>query len=137
MCRKKYCRLALLFLALNFTLLPAYSLRNVLFDDIAAPALLSPVTEDIDLREKNTLEFRWLTTPEIFVYYTEFRLYKSANNFASDLIYKENIQPGNYKINVPSTYFEKGRTYSWTLRIIFTNGNRTEKAYSTFKVISK
>jgi len=137
MCRKKYCSLVLSFLVLNFILLPAYGLRDALFNDIAAPALLSPVTEDTDLAGKDTLEFRWLAAPEIFVYYTEFRLYKSANNFASDLIYKKNIQPGNYKINVPSTYFEKGQTYSWTLRIIFTNGNRTEKACSTFKVSNK
>lgn len=129
----------LFFLLLSFIfVLPAsYANRNALFDSIEAPTLLYPVTEGIDLSGKDSLEFRWIKTPGIFVYYTEFKLYKSANNFASDLIYKETIQPGNFPVKIPVTYFEKDQVYSWTLRIVLTDGNRTEKAYGTFKVIKK
>ena len=126
-----------LFLSLIFVLPASYAGRNALFDNIEAPTLLCPTTEDIDLTGKDKLEFRWIKTPGMFVYYTEFKLYKSANNFASDLIYKENIQSGDYPAKVPATYFEKGQVYSWTLRMVLTNGNRTDKAYSTFKVIKK
>ena len=128
-----------LFLLLNAVCFPLalYAARNALFDNIAAPTLLYPITEDIDLTGKDELEFRWIKTPGMFVYYTEFKLYKSANNFVSDLIYKKNIQPDNYPFKVPATYFEKGQTYSWTLRMVLTDGNRSDKAYSTFKVIRK
>jgi len=130
---------ALFFLLLSFIfVLPdSYANRNALFDGIEAPTLLYPVTEAIDLSGKDSLEFKWIKTPGMFVYYTEFKLYKSANNFASDLIYKENIQPGSYPAKVPVTYFEEGQVYSWTLRIVLTDGNRTEIAYSPFKVIKK
>ncbi len=129
--------LFLLLASLIFVLPDSYANRNALFDSIEAPTLLYPVTEDIDLSGKDSLEFRWIKTPGLFVYYTEFRLYKSANNFASDLVYKGNIQPGNYPFKIPATYFEAGQVYSWTLRIVLTNGNRTEKAYSTFKIGNK
>lgn len=108
-----------------------------MFEGIEAPTLLYPTTEDIDLSGKDQLEFRWIKTPGLFVYYTEFRLYKSANNFGSDLIYKKNIQPGDYPFKVPAAYFTKDQVYSWTLRIVLTDGGETEKAYSTFKVIRK
>ncbi|MCK9615033.1 MAG: hypothetical protein M0R48_05980 [Candidatus Omnitrophica bacterium] len=126
-----------LFSSLIFVLPASYAGRNALFDNIEAPTLLYPTTEGVDLTGKNELEFRWIKTPGMFVYCTEFKLYKSANNFASDLIYKEKIQPDNYPAKVPATYFEKGQVYSWTLRMVLTNGNRTDKAYSTFKVIKK
>ncbi|MFA5008522.1 MAG: hypothetical protein WC546_04815 [Candidatus Omnitrophota bacterium] len=115
----------------------SYGNRHALFDGIKAPTLLYPTTEDIDLSGKGQLEFRWIRTPGLFVYYTEFKVYKGANNFGSDLIYKEKIQPGKFPANVPASYFEAGQVYSWTLRLVLTDGNRTERAYSTFKVIKK
>lgn len=136
---RKNFTLKLIFLLLFF--IPVFSYfcagRDSLFDSISAPTLLYPVTEDIDLSGKDFLEFKWIKTPGAFVYYTDFNLYKSANNFASDRIYKERIQPDNYPFKVPAKYFEKNKIYSWTLRIILTNGKRTEQAYSTFKVIKK
>jgi len=131
--------LSLFFLLLSFVFVmpPSYGNRFALFEGIEAPTLLHPTTEDIDLTGKDSLQFRWIKTPGVFVYYTQFRLYKTANNFGSDLIYKENVQPGNYPLKIPSTYFEAGQVYSWTLRIVLTDGNRTEIAYSTFKVIKK
>jgi|GEM_PF-1895761 len=126
----------LLFCLVSF-LPSSYGNRFAMFEGIEAPTLLYPTTEDIDLSGKDQLEFRWIKTPGLFVYYTEFRLYKSANNFGSDLIYKKNIQPGDYPFKVPAAYFTKDQVYSWTLRIVLTDGGETEKAYSTFKVIRK
>lgn len=130
---------ALLFLVVVLTSfgLSAYGNRFSLFDNIKEPTLLYPITEDIDLTGKDALEFRWIQTPGMFVYYAEFKLYNGANNYGSDLIYKEKIQPGNYPFKVSANYFEQGKTYSWTLKLVLTNGNRTDIAYSTFKVIKK
>ncbi len=104
---------------------------------IDAPTQISPGADDIVLTGKDSLEFRWRGAQGARSGHYEFKLYKSYQTTAENLILKEDYQSGIYSAKIPSSQFEKNQVYTWSLREILIDGQRSDYAYSSFKVIEK
>lgn len=102
-----------------------------------APKLLSPTTEDVDLGGKEQLAFRWERVDIISTQYFDFRLYKGYDTIEDNRIFKQNFSTDVYPVNIPSSTFETGQVYTWVLRQVFLNGLKSDKSWSSFKVIAK
>jgi hypothetical protein len=116
-----------------------YSRIDVLGDPrfIAGPTLLYPVTKDITLAGKDSLEFKWMRTNLAKTRHYEFKIYKGYNMFAADLIFKQEIPVGTYPVEIPVSLFEEGQVYTWSLRQVFLGGGKSDRSFSSFKIIKK
>jgi hypothetical protein len=128
------------FLLLACLRLPAiaYSSDNLFreFQNFAAPELLDPVTDNIDLRGKPALEFRWKKTDIVNTNRYIFKLYKGYSAMGSQLVRRRDIYAAEQVI-IPAQEFETGKTYTWTLQQVFFNGKKSDIASGSFKVIAK
>ncbi len=104
---------------------------------IPAPRLLYPVTDDIALAQKDSLEFRWARNGIIDTESFDFRIYKGYNTTADNLIFKQMFSADVYPIKVPASLFENGQVYTWVLIRIVMGGQKSDKGFSSFKIISK
>jgi len=108
------------------------------FDYIPAPKLLSPLTNDIDLTGKQFLKFEWIRYEDpTKVDHYEFRLYRGYGMVQAGLITKQNFSYGDYPIKMPSSLFEAGQVYSWSLRIVYFTGVKGDYAFGSFSIIKK
>jgi hypothetical protein len=102
-----------------------------------APTLLYPVTDKISLEGSDFLEFRWKRTDIVRTSYYELRLYKGYQTIASTLIFKQRYSRDEYPVRLPASRFEENQVYTWSLRQIFFNGEKSDRAFSPFKIIKK
>lgn len=100
------------------------------------PRLLSPVTNDVDLKGKAYLEFKWLND-SVQVRDYIFKIYKGNNMYASDLIYKQDLPSRESSIQVKADLFEVGKVYTWSLIQVSLGGQKSDKSFSSFQVIKK
>ena len=105
-------------------------------NELPAPMLHAP-GDEADLTGKETLEFRW--SPEGdrsgFSYY-DFRLYRGNQDYEPGLILKEQVPAGQTSFSIPTSQFEAGQTYTWSVRQAG-GSKKGAKAYSVFKVAKK
>lgn len=101
------------------------------------PRLMSPTTEDIDLSGKDNLEFRWQRPGPQFLNYLEFKVYKGYQTIDTTLLVKNNYPGNQYPIYVPSSTFEAGQVYSWTMRYVLSTGQKSRRTSATFTVVKK
>lgn len=99
--------------------------------------LFSPVTEDIDLNGKVTLEFKWWRVELPWTDRFIFKLYKGYNTTASNLILKQEYSWTEYPIKIPASQFEENQVYTWVLVQVFNGGRKSDKSFSSFKIIKK
>ena len=111
--------------------------RIRIFDSDSGPYLIYPATEDITLKGKDFLEFRWGRAGGFKLDHYEFKLYKGYEAIASTLIFKQNFPRNAYPISIPANLFENNQVYTWSLRQVFMNGEKTGRSYSSFKIIEK
>jgi len=102
--------------------------------DIAGPQLLYPITHTIDLSDKDYLEFRWLDDLTQLDHYV-FKIYKGYNMYASELIYKQNISERTTSYRIKSEYFKRGQVYTWSLVRVSIGGQKSNKSFSSFKLV--
>lgn len=109
------------------------------FDFIPQPRLTWPIKEEINLTGKDSLEFKWsphegrASGREYF----DFRLYKGYNMLESTLVLKERVSPYSYSFSVKSDFFEDGQIYTWSLRQVYSGVGKSDRSFSSFKVIKK
>lgn len=107
-------------------------------DFVSGPFLLSPVTENIDLSGKDSLDFQWERRNYIRISHYEFRLYKGYDMSASTRILKQKILPGvTAPFKMDAGQFEVNQVYAWSLRIVFTSGMKSDYSFSSFKITKK
>jgi hypothetical protein len=117
---------------------PSYcGAKNASFYAEAGPMLFSPVTEDIDLNGKVTLEFKWWRVELPWTDRFIFKLYKGYNTTASNLILKQEYSWTEYPIKIPASQFEENQVYTWVLVQVFNGGRKSDKSFSSFKIIKK
>lgn len=102
-----------------------------------APQLLFPITEDIDLTGKNVLEFKWVPCSSIDIASYDFRLYEGYQTFEANLILKKIINSPLSSFKLDSSKFEIDQVYTWVLRSITIGGQKSDKSFSSFKIIKK
>ena len=101
------------------------------------PELFSPITDDIDLKGEPYLEFKWRRSDFVYTRNYDFRLYKGYQTIASNLILKRIISTDEYPFKVESLVFDPDQVYTWVLCQITLNGRKSDKSFSSFKVIKK
>lgn len=105
-------------------------------DSFPGPTLLSPTTDNIDLKGKDDLEFRWEITNLGQTDNFDFRLYKGYDTTASNLIYKKQYSVSELPIKISASLFTADQVYTWVLGQVFIGGNKSDKSFSSFKIIS-
>ena len=129
--------IAALLLITNFPL-DSYGVNKVrIFDSDSGPYLIYPATEDITLKGKDFLEFRWERAGGVRLDHFEFKLYKGYETIASTLMFKQNFPREIYPIRIPAGQFESNQVYTWSLRQVFMNGEKSDRSFSSFKIIEK
>lgn len=101
------------------------------------PRLLYPISDKVDLKGKDTLEFRWQISTIIDKDYYDFRLYKGYEMYEKNLILKKKLDPDIYSFTIDSSQFEDGQVYTWSLRQVARARGKSERSYDSFKVIKK
>ncbi len=114
-----------------------HSYRRDVSDHMPAPRLVSPIEDKVDLSAKKELEFKWSPHEGVKfgMDYFDFRLYKGYDMLESTLILKKRVEPGTYSVFLSTDLFENGGVYTWSLRLIYSGSGKSDKAYSSFKVI--
>ena len=108
-----------------------------IFDSDSGPYLIYPATENITLKGKDFLEFRWQRAGGVKLDHYEFKLYKRYEAIASNLIFKQKFPRDVYPISIPAKLFENNQIYTWSLRQAFMNGDKSGRSFSSFKIIEK
>jgi len=106
-------------------------------DSFPGPYLLSPVTDDIALNGQEVMEFKWERTDLPLTDHFNFKIYKGYCTFADNLIYKEDVSIDKYPITVPASLLEENQVYTWVLIQVYIDGRKTDKSFSSFKIIKK
>jgi len=107
-------------------------------DDFRPAAdLFYPTTEDIDLSGRDVLQFKWEQKDIIQTDHYEFKLYKGYNMSDSTLVLKQNVSRGQYPFELPAENFEINQVYTWSLKQVYLSGTKSDKAFSSFKIIKK
>ena len=104
---------------------------------VPKPRLISPVSTNVDLKEKDGIEFVWSpheSLPRSRKYY-DFRLYNGYNMVESNLILKKRLPGNQRKIFVSKDKFKNGDTYTWSLRLGYRGTGKSSRSYHSFKVI--
>lgn len=102
------------------------------------PDLFYPVTDDIDLKGSRYLEFKWRRTDFAYTRTYDFRLYKTRQPIAANLIFKEIIKvEEEYPYRIQSGEFQEGQVYTWVLIQVLNNGRKSDKSFGSFKIMKK
>lgn len=100
--------------------------------------LLYPVTDNIDLHSQPFLEFRWERTDLISIDYYEFKLYKGYNTVGDSLLVKKELSTDDYPFRLDvSNLIEVNQAYTWSLVQVYNSGRKSDKTFSSFKIIKK
>ena len=96
--------------------------------------LLYPVTENVDLKGKDALEFKWMTSDYSLTDHYEFKLYKGYKTVSESLIMKEEVDKDEGSFKVKVDVFEDGAVYTWTLKRITWSGEKSDSSFNSFRV---
>ena len=106
-------------------------------DRIPRPRLLSPDGEVVDLSGKDEILFKW--SPHegkpIGRDYYDFRIYKGYEMLESALFVKKKIPPREHSVAVGTDMFRSGEVYTWSLRQVYRARGRSDRSFSSFRVI--
>lgn len=127
--------LLILFIFTPYSYSRMYTSRNSEF--IPGVRLVYPTTDDIVLAGKDYLEFRWERINSATIDHYDFRLYKGYNATADNLILKQNFPSDTYPIQIPASQFEEGQVYTWSLMQVLYGGGKSDRSFSSFKIIKK
>jgi hypothetical protein len=134
--------ICLLILTLSPGLLYAFGFgagRRLERESVPEVRLISPVTDEIDLTGKTTLEFKWsphegdATQRE----YYDFRLYKGYDMLESTLILKKKLYNNESGMVLPAEMFETGQVYTWSMKQAYSGIQKSHRSYSSFKALRR
>jgi len=101
------------------------------------PDLFYPITDDIDLKGSAYLEFKWRRSDFAYTRSYDFRLYRGYQTLADNLILKKSIPVEEYPLNISSGEFETGQVYTWVLIQVLNDGRKSDRSFSSFRIIKK
>ena len=103
------------------------------FEGALEPDLISPCSVEITLDPGAGLLFRWM--PEIYrTDRFEFRLYRGYSAVADNLVLKKNVPAHASSLKLDRDLFEDGRVYTWSLVRVLVTGEKSGKAFASFRV---
>jgi len=112
---------------------------GAVLETVPAPLLVTPFSHDTDVTGKDALEFKWSPYKGISALraYYDFRLYKGYGAVETAAIYKQEVPPDMYQVNIPSDKFENEGVYTWGVSQVYSDGRKSSFSYYTFSVIKK
>ena len=102
----------------------------------SGPFLLGPCTDNITLKGKDHLEFRWKPMRPGFIHYTEFRLYRGYDMRDQNLIFKKRTAWNDTSLSVSKENFKSQETYTWVIEEVFLGGRKGDRSFCSFTVSS-
>jgi hypothetical protein len=106
-------------------------------DRIPRPRLISPDDESVDLSGKGELLFQW--SPHegkpIGRDYYDFRVYEGYEMLESTLLLKKKVPPREHTVSIEADRFRTGRVYTWSLRQVYRAMGKSDRSFSSFRVI--
>jgi hypothetical protein len=107
------------------------------FAEVPSPRIMQPTGDNLDLRGKDTIEFKW--------YYNvrgaegqggsyEIEIYKAGMMVQGNMVYEQKVPFGQDTLQVDAKLFRPGQVYSWQIRFIKYDLRKSDWAISSFKV---
>gem|GEM_PF-2347755 len=103
---------------------------------VPSPRLLAPLPKngEVVLKDQSNCTFSWTTEGDATERrYFDFRLYKGTGMIAKNRIEKQRILSD--RVELAPSRFENGQTYTWAVRQVYKNGDKSRRNFSTFKVL--
>lgn len=115
----------------------AIAARNA--DMVPMPRLLYPTKETVDMTGKEMLEFRWSPHEgdRLKRRSYDFRLYRGRDMLESSLVLKKFVSPDMFSLKLKNDLFKDGQVYTWSLRQIYYDSQKSRKASQSFKIINR
>ncbi|MBI4706623.1 MAG: hypothetical protein HY761_01680 [Candidatus Omnitrophica bacterium] len=107
------------------------------FEAPPAPEIIIPRSDEVDLTGKDSLECKWISLKPAEVDHFELKLYKGYNMYESGLMFSENAPSDKNFLLIKAETFEQGQVYTICLRQISYGGEKSDKAFVSFKIIGK
>lgn len=103
---------------------------------VSRPELLFPRSEEVDLKGRPFLEFKWALYSEDLIARErlEFRLFKGEVMSDENLIFAKKLNPSEYSTKVEASLFGPGQTYTWSVTQYFLKGERQTSSSAYFKI---
>jgi len=110
------------------------TLESGVYSYVPEPRLRYPISDTVFLEADEPLEFSWWNDSSQTRIFT-IKIYKGYNMYAGNLIYKNDIPPGDSSVKVDSALFVDGQVYTWSLIRVSLAGYKSDKSFNSFKVI--
>ncbi|MCA9407812.1 MAG: hypothetical protein KC733_03920 [Candidatus Omnitrophica bacterium] len=98
------------------------------------PFLYGPCTDNISITDKNFLEFHWKPVNDTVFMGYELKIYEGLKTRKEHLIFSQMIPGAVRATPIEIRLFQPGHTYSWELRQIYFGGEKSRRAYCSFKI---
>ena len=101
--------------------------------------MIAPAGDIVDLSGKKSLDFKWSPHEgrRFGRKYYDFRIYEGTQALGPYLVYKDRVSPEDWTLSLDSGMFKDGGVYTWTMRQVYRSRGKSNRSYSTFKVINK
>ena len=132
-CKLSFCILFAILMCSFYTF--SVSDSGVLLNRIPQPKIFYPKSENVNLSQQDSLEFKWssLVGSSTDRRCYDFRLYKGYDFNSDSLIYKKEVSPFKSSWSVESNMFNDGGVYTWTLRQVYLSG-KSDRSIVSFKI---
>lgn len=133
-------RVFLIFCIVSLLVFPVFADMGGFFgsrgigDPPPSPRLLYPVTENVNLKGQDILEFKWMTSDYSLTDHYEFKLYKGYKTVSVNLLMKEEVGNNENSFQVKADVLEDGQVYTWTLKRITWSGEKSDSSFNSFRV---
>ncbi|MDD5432088.1 MAG: hypothetical protein PHO70_03775 [Candidatus Omnitrophica bacterium] len=106
---------------------------------VVDPKLLYPVNDEVDLTDKDFLEFHWAmyATDLVNRRHSVFRLYEGEDAKEINLIFQKRLPPNITKIKIDTALLDDAKTYTWSVEQFYLKDQGRGTASAFFKVTKK
>ncbi len=106
-------------------------------DTPPATRLSYPIRETLTLGAEKSVEFKWGLGDSIDTDSYDFRLYKGYDMSEENLISKQVLSADTHSLEVDASIFKDGQIYTWSVIRIALSGHKSDRSFSSFRVIKK
>jgi hypothetical protein len=103
---------------------------------VGRPVPQFPNNQTIYIENTDPLEFKWSLSTETLVAlsYIELYIFKGERLTPENLVFSERLEPGVYSMKIDPALFDDNKIYTWGIRQFFLRGERSNEAFTSFKV---
>ena len=99
-----------------------------------SPYLIFPCTENVSLKDKEVLDFRWRPSGLAYIRGYDFKLYKGFKTTEEHILLNERINRPVRSYPIPVEAFNEGDLYSWVLTEVRLGGRKSDSSTCSFEI---